>query len=147
MSEIAPLIVERVIRASPARVFAAWTTPELMTRWWGPEGVAATGVEIDLRVGGRYRIGNRLPDDKVIWIAGIFEQITAPGPTDEPARLVYTWGVEPAESDEQVAVVFLPDPAGTRVHLTHTRIASQRQRDNHMHGWAGCLDGLEGLEF
>lgn len=90
MTDIAPLIVERMIGATPARVFAAWTKPELMTRGWGPKGVAATGVEIDLKVGGPYRIGNRLSDGRVIWIAGIFEQIEVPDGLDAPGKLVYT---------------------------------------------------------
>src|SRR5262249_47241843 len=47
-----PLIVRRVIRAPVERVFAAWTEPAHLVRWWGPAPVVCCGAEVDLRVGG-----------------------------------------------------------------------------------------------
>ncbi len=57
-----PLVVRRTIKAGPERVFEAWTRPELLLAWWGPRPVRCSGAEVDLRVGGRYRIDNQLPD-------------------------------------------------------------------------------------
>jgi uncharacterized protein YndB with AHSA1/START domain len=131
------LIVRRRIQAAPARVYEAWTAPQHVVRWWGPRSVTCVGAEIDLRVAGRYRIGNLFPDGKVLWIAGAFEAIV-PG-----RKLVFTWGIEPdAAPSERVTVHFDPCSEGTDVVVIHERIATAALRDGHDAGWQGCLDGL-----
>lgn len=136
MDDLPRLVVERVIRATPARVFAAWTDPRQMEAWWGPKGVQGFGVEIDLQVGGAYRIGNRLPDGNAVWIGGRFKAI------ERPNRLVYTWRIEPAEPTETVTVEFRAEGEGTRVIVTHDGIVERAVYDDHLNGWIGCLDGL-----
>ncbi|HEY4974923.1 MAG TPA: SRPBCC family protein, partial [Steroidobacteraceae bacterium] len=104
---------------------------------WGPESLTCIDAQIDLRVGGRYRIGNQFPDGKVLWITGEFEII------DAPHRLVYTWELEPVTgAPERVTVQFAPQGDVTEVIVTHEGIASEPLRDRHLHGWHGCLDGL-----
>ena len=133
------LIVRRTIRASPERLFAAWTEPAQLVQWWGPEGVRCPHAEVDLRVGGRYRIANETPEGTV-WISGYFERI------EPPTELVYTWTVEPSSrAPERVRVRFEPRDEGTEVIVVHERIADQAARDQHEHGWQGCLDGLRRL--
>ena len=78
----ATLVVRRRINATAEKLFAAWTRPELLVRWWGPQGVACPAAEIDLRVGGSYRIANQFPDGTLVWIAGVFEADRAASPTD-----------------------------------------------------------------
>ena len=56
------LLIRRRIAATPERLFEAWTTPEQFVQWWGPPGVECPGAEMELRVGGAYRIRNRMPD-------------------------------------------------------------------------------------
>jgi uncharacterized protein YndB with AHSA1/START domain len=131
------LTVRRAIRASPERLFQAWTSPEQLRRWWGPAGVTCIDAEVDLRVGGHYRIGNRLPGSQTIWIAGDFEVI------EPPHRLIYTWHLEGTEQlPERVTVRFEPMGELTEVVVMHERIATQPLRDQHEHGWQGCLEGL-----
>jgi len=130
------LVVRQRVRASPAEVFAAWIDPERLKQWWGPEGVDCIAAEIDFRVGGAYRIGNRFPGGKVIWLAGRFEAI------EPPHRLVYSWGAEPVTPQERVTVRFEARDDGTEVVVTHERIPSQELRDGHRRGWEGCLQGL-----
>ena len=55
------LVVRRAINASPERLFDAWTRSEELLAWWGPRPVRCTNAEVNLRVGGRYRIENLLP--------------------------------------------------------------------------------------
>lgn len=131
------LTVRRVIAARPERLFEAWTRPQLLQQWWGPAGVRCIAAEVDLRPGGAYRIGNQVPDGRVIWISGEFETV------ESPHRLVYTWrvGDEPVS---RVTVTFTPRIDGTtEVVVHHQRIHSPAARDDHEAGWNGCLDGLE----
>jgi uncharacterized protein YndB with AHSA1/START domain len=131
------LIVRRTIRAGAARLFEAWTQPGQLKQWWGPESVQCIDAQVDLRVGGRYRIANQFPDGKILWIAGDFEVIEA------PHRLVYTWALEPASgAPERVTVRFVAQGRATEVIVTHEGIASAPVRDRHERGWQGCLDGL-----
>ena len=61
------LVVRKTIPATPERLFAAWTEPSQLQKWWGPEGVVCIGPEVDLRVGGQFRIGNKFLDGKILW--------------------------------------------------------------------------------
>lgn len=106
--------------------------------WWGPSGVVCIGVEVDLRVGGRYRrIGNRMPDKQVVWIEGEFELINC------PSELKYSWCVGTASPPaERVHVRFVPLGEMTEVIVEHEQIPTRELRDSHQRGWQGCLDGL-----
>jgi len=133
-----PLVIRKTVRASVDTVFEAWTQAEHLKRWWGPRDVECIAAEIDLRVGGRYRLANQFPDGKVIWIAGEFEIV------ERPHRLVYSWHMEvpgPATL-ERVTVEFQPRGQATEVTITHDRIADEKMRTGHEQGWAACLDGL-----
>jgi uncharacterized protein YndB with AHSA1/START domain len=136
-SEMVTLVVRKTMQATPERLFEAWTDPAQLQKWWGPEGVTCIDPEVDLRVGGRYRIGNQLPDGKILWIAGEFEVI------EPPHRLTYTWRLEgSSDAFERVTVRFEPRGGATEVIVTHERIPNETIRDQHQHGWHGCLEGL-----
>ena len=47
---------ERVYEASPEELWQAWTDPERIRQWWGPDNVTIPECEIDLRIGGRIYI-------------------------------------------------------------------------------------------
>jgi uncharacterized protein YndB with AHSA1/START domain len=137
-SQDTTLVVRRIIQAKPERLFKAWTEPDQLKKWWGPQSVKCVDAEVDLRVGGHYRIANQFPDGNVLWISGEFQLI------EPPHKLVYTWRVEPAqEAAELVTVLFEPRAAGaTEVVVVHERIPNKTTRDRHEQGWFGCLDGL-----
>jgi uncharacterized protein YndB with AHSA1/START domain len=133
----AVLLVRRSIRASPERIFDAWTQPEHLKQWWGPKSVECVDAEVDLRVGGRYRITNQFPDGKVLCISGEFETV------ERPHCLVYTWRVDDvAVAAERVTVTFEARGEATEVIVAHERIPTESMRDMHEQGWIGCLDGL-----
>jgi uncharacterized protein YndB with AHSA1/START domain len=132
-----PLVVRRTIRATPDALFAAWTQPSQLIKWWGPAGVECIDAQVDLRIGGAYRIANRFPDGRVVWISGEFESI------EPPHSLVYTWQVEPSVSaPERVTVRFDARGDATHVVIQHERIVDPEARAGHEAGWEGCLDGL-----
>jgi uncharacterized protein YndB with AHSA1/START domain len=131
------LEVRRVIRATADRIFEAWTQPAHLREWWGPRDVTCVDAQVDLRVGGRYRIANRYPDGRIVCIVGEFEVITP------PHELVYTWRLESdAQPAERVRVRFEPRADGTEVIVVHERIIDPTVRDRHREGWHGCLEGL-----
>jgi len=129
------------IEAPPPRVFAAWTSPEALKQWWGPEGITCPEAEIDLRVGGAHGIANLTPGG-VVWIRGEFLEI------DPPHRLVYSWSMGGERPFlERVTVRFVPVGAGTEVVVLHEHIADEASRDDHLAGWQGCLAGLAALDL
>ena len=133
------LVVRRLIHATPERLFDAWTRAEELLKWWGPHSVQCTAADLDLRVGGRYRLANRFPDGTVLWIVGQFEII------ERPARLAYTWQIESRPgATERVTVLFEASGEGTLVTVTHERIGDAAVRDRHEQGWRDCLDRLAG---
>ena len=129
------LLVRRVIKAPIDRVFDAWTRADAVAKWWGPAPVRCCGAEIDLRVGGKYRIGNRFPDGRELWIEGAFEVV------ERPRRLVYSWIVD-GGPEERVTVRFEERAADTEIIIAHEKIADEAKRTGHERGWDGCLDGL-----
>ena len=134
------LQVKRFVPATPERVFDAWTNPDDLQKWWGPVGVRCRSAEVDLRVGGQYRIANEFPDGTILWIAGEFEVV------QRPRLLVYTWTVQTeAPKKERVTVQFEPHARGTDLILKHELIHTTKLRDQHQQGWLGCLDAL--VEF
>lgn len=138
----AQLEVSRLIRADQQRVFAAWTDPAQIVQWWGAGGVVCTQAEMDLVVGGTYRIANKTPEGATMWITGTFEQV------DPPRQLIYTWATEPVTVDTDhslVNVSFEPTDDGTMVTVTQTQIATPQAREIHLQGWIGCLQGLDDL--
>lgn len=136
MTATLDLVVRRSVRASPEAVFAAWTDAEALRQWWGPEGVPCAGAEVDLRVGGAYRIGNTMPDGRVVWITGAFERI------DPPRELVFTWHVDGGAA-ERVSVRLTPQGDETDVVVVHQKIVDAASRTSHESGWVGCLAGLQ----
>jgi uncharacterized protein YndB with AHSA1/START domain len=56
MAEVKEVTFERTFEAPADKVWQAWTDPEQLKRWWGPDNVTITECEIDLRVGGRVYI-------------------------------------------------------------------------------------------
>ena len=76
-------VIERVFEAPRELVWRAWTDPEHLVRWWGPDGFATPHCTIDLRVGGRLHLCLRSPEYGQLWAGGVFYEI------DPPSRLVY----------------------------------------------------------
>lgn len=52
------VVFERIVHATPAEVFDAWTIPDQLAEWWDPTGVRLVSCEIDLRPGGEFTFQN-----------------------------------------------------------------------------------------
>jgi len=131
--------IERTYTASAEQVFDAWTSPEVMRRWFhcSPDW-ATPEAEVDLRVGGKTRVVMQKPDGIQVEAQGEYKLI------DRPHRLVMTWTFDDDLSNEQlIELSFLESEGSTTVLLINTRISTDERRDNQEEGWHGCLDQLE----
>ncbi len=138
-TETRTLRVDRVFRATRERVYAAFTDPALLAQWWGPEGVHAPDVRMEVREGGAWRTVMRNSEGTDFIVSGVYVQLQ---PT---SRIVFTWGWEEdgARGHESLVEIELQDhPDGTSLSLTHAIFESAESRDNHGQGWASSLDCL-----
>jgi uncharacterized protein YndB with AHSA1/START domain len=137
-TQVEALEVRRTFKAQRQRVFDAWTRPEELTKWSAPGPIVPELAEVDLRVGGKYRINMRSPDGTAHRAVGSYREV------DPPRRLVYTWTWETDADpiDTLVTVEFHDRGGSTEVVLRHEGFPSAAKRDGHDAGWIGCFDKL-----
>ena len=130
--------IERTFAATAEDVFDAWTSPEVMRRWFHPAPDRETPeAEVDLRVGGRVRVVMRKPDGTEAEAHGEFTLI------DRPHRLGMTWTFDDEPSNEQlIELSFSESEGSTTVLLVNTGISTDARRDAQDWGWRGCLEQL-----
>src|SRR5215469_14587908 len=122
------LTLVRRIRARPAIVFAALSTPEGITHWWGPDAGPVLFAESDARVGGRYRVRFRTLDGSEHESAGEYLEVIP------QQRIVLSWqwvsGGEPDEAGHvsRLEILLRPIENGTELTLTHARLATETSR-------------------
>lgn len=137
---IPAVVVRRTLAAPREKVFAAWTNPKLMARWfcrcvgYPPTRVLAA----DVRPGGEYRL--EVEADKLYRGHGVYREVRP------PEKLVFTWNWEHDEfSNTLVTVEFrsLVESGFTEVTLTHEMLPTEKARAEHNKGWIECFDMLE----
>jgi uncharacterized protein YndB with AHSA1/START domain len=134
------LHLEKVLRAPQERVFAACVEPEKVAEWWGPAGFTTLSVDLDVRVGGRYRITMQPPEGDAFHLRGKYSEV------DPPRRLAYTFEWEEPDPDDQETVVtlsFLDDREGTKLVLDQGPFATEARHALHEAGWTETLERLE----
>ena len=121
-------------------MFAACIEPDRLAEWWGPSGFTAPSIELDPRVGGRYRIGMKPPEGELFYLKGAFREV------DPPNCLVYTFEWEDPDADDQETVVtlsFFEAEDGTRLVVDQWPFATEARHALHQAGWTEALDRLE----
>jgi uncharacterized protein YndB with AHSA1/START domain len=144
MPESAPfqLQLTRTFKVPRERVFRAWTDPAELRQWFRADPAFTVSIaEVDLQVGGRYRLAMQPPEGDAYVMGGTYREVTP------PERLVFTWTWEGDDDNPETLVTLeFRDRGGeTEVVLTHSGFASEEQRGNHEDGWNGCLDQLGGF--
>ncbi len=131
--------VRQLLDASADVAFEAWTKPEHVKKWWSPsETTVCTLCEIDLRVGGRYRIHMHDSSDQNTCKAhGEFQEISP------PERLVYTWNAETHQGTVTNALVTVEfhrkGKQKTELVLRHSRLPDTAIRQGHRETWGKIL--------
>jgi uncharacterized protein YndB with AHSA1/START domain len=134
------LPIERTYVAPAERVFEAFTSEEVMRRWWHPAPDWDTPeASVDLRVGGRVRVVMRDPEtDTRYGGGGEYTEI------DPPRRLAFTWiwDDDRAQVRQLIEIDFEEDDGVTVVRFTHSDLWSEESVRSHNEGWSAAFDNL-----
>jgi uncharacterized protein YndB with AHSA1/START domain len=132
--------IERTFDAPAEAVFDAWTSPEVMRRWFhvAPDWETPE-AEVDLRVGGKVRVVMRKPDGDEVEASGEYTLI------ERPHRLAMTWTFDddPSNQQQMIELWFSESEGSTTVVMVNSGISTDERRDAQHHGWDGCFDELE----
>jgi uncharacterized protein YndB with AHSA1/START domain len=133
--------IERSFDAPVEDVFDAWTSPEVMKRWFHcAQDWETPEAEVDLRVGGDVRVVMRRPDGTQPSARGVYTVI------ERPHRLVMTWTFDDDPANEQLMeLTFSESDGSTTVLMVNSGISTEERRRSQETGWIGCLDQLERL--
>ena len=147
------IVITRVFEAPRAPVFKAWTEPERVMRWWGPNGFSAPSCKIDLRPGGIFHTCMRSPEGQDFWSKGVYCEVVVPerivctdsfadadGNVVEPSH----YGMSPTWPREAlVTLTFAEHEGRTTLTLRHAvGTATVSEAEMCQQGWSESLDKL-----
>jgi uncharacterized protein YndB with AHSA1/START domain len=139
------LTFTRVLDAPRDMVFRAWTDPEQLARWWGPNGFTNPICELDVRPGGAIRIDMLGPDGRYFFMGGKYQEIVP------PERLVFTITAVKNERGEPElvninTVTFEPMAGKTRLTFLTQVLKAGPGSEEFMagmeEGWSQTLDRM-----
>lgn len=140
LGERPALNLRRHYPVPPERLWRAWTDPQAVRQWWGPgPGHSVSLAELDVRVGGRFRIVFGGTEGKDHECAGVYREVVP------NRRLVFTWTWPRStpERESLVTIVFRAAREGTELDFRHERFLDEKVRNEHREGWSSCFDKLE----
>jgi uncharacterized protein YndB with AHSA1/START domain len=135
----ATLQMERTFAASAQAVFDAWTSEEVMRRWWhAGHDWETPEATVDLRVGGEVRVVMRNPHTDT-WYGGggVYTEI------DPPRRLAFTWLWDDITVRQLIEIDFEERDGVTTVRFTHRDLWDEEAVRSHEEGWGLVFDNLE----
>ena len=137
------LFMKRTFKASREDVFRAWTTPDKLMQWFaaGKDYIGSV-ADVDLRVGGTFRMGMKhVPSGKSHVATGVYKEVRF------PERIVFTWSWEgEAQHGESRITIDLRDLGGdTEMHFTQEFLPNKKERDDHETGWTACFEKLQNV--
>lgn len=136
------ILITREFDVPKHLVYRAWTTPELIKRWFGAERGEVTDVEVDLRVGGRWRYATRTHDGFEFAFSGEYREIV------ENERLVTTEVYEPMPEHGTLNTLTLTESGGRTTLTVLVEHDSKESRDGQLASGMepGMQDALKLLE-
>jgi uncharacterized protein YndB with AHSA1/START domain len=139
VTEQLELQIERTFSAPIERVFAAWTSAEVIRRWWQAEvGWETSEAEVDLRIGGAVRVVMHDPEQGIDHGGGgVYTEI------DPPTRLAFTWIWDNDTRGTLIELDFEAVGGATRVRFKHSGLWTEESVRSHEGGWGRILDNLE----
>ena len=136
------ILITREFDAPKHLVYKAWTTPDLIKRWWSGNRGKTTIAEIDLRVGGAWRCVMATDDGFEVAFHGEYREIIA------NERIVSTEVYEGMPEGEALNTVTLDEADGRTTLTVLVEHASKEARDAHVNSGmeVGMQEGLDLLE-
>jgi uncharacterized protein YndB with AHSA1/START domain len=136
------ILITREFDAPKHLVYEAWTTPELVKRWWNAKRGEVTLAEVDLRVGGKWRYVMETEDGFEVGFHGEYREIV---PNE---RLVATEVYEGMPEEEAVNTLTLTEVDGRTTLTILVQHTTKEHRDAHINSGmeAGMQDALDLLE-
>jgi uncharacterized protein YndB with AHSA1/START domain len=129
------LVVRRLLPVPREQVFAAWLDPASLAQWMRPGNVTSATVEVDARVGGKFRI-------VMVKGEGPVEHWGEYLAIEPPSLLSFTWHSVNTDLRATVVTVELHEEGtGTELILTHRRLPTARV-DAHKKGWTEIVQKL-----
>jgi len=139
LEEKPSLTLSRSYPVAPEKVWRAWTDPEAIKRWWGPGNEPVSLAELDVRVGGRFRIVFGGADGKAHECAGVYREVVP----NRKLVFTWTWPNSTPERESLVTITLRAAGKGTELVFLHEQLFDETVRDSHKRGWSGALDKLE----
>jgi uncharacterized protein YndB with AHSA1/START domain len=145
------LLITRVFDAPREQVWKAWTDPDEIRKWWGPEHFTAPSIESDLQVGGKYLYCMRSPDGQDFWSTGTYREIVpmekivaTDSFADEQGNVVPAshYGMSDFPLETVLTVTFEDENGKTKVTLRHIGIPAGEMGEQTEAGWNQSLDKL-----
>jgi len=125
---------------APEKVWRAWTDAQAVKKWWGPgPGEPVAVAELDVRVGGRFRIVFGGPQGTAHEVQGTYQEVVP----NRKLVFTWTWPNSTPERESVVTIVFRAADGGTELDFRHEQLFDEKVRDDHKRGWTGSLDKLE----
>lgn len=139
------LVIRRTYGASPERVYDVWTDPKLAQQFLCPAGMTVSEVQMDVRVGGQYRIAMLTAAGEPYVAHGVYREVRRP----ECLSMTWQWEEDsPADEHETILTLeFNRHGSGTELILTHERLATTASRASHAHGWNSMLEKMDNLDL
>lgn len=142
------LVLTRLLDAPAAKVYRAWTDPELIKQWFAPKPWSTPSAEVDVRPGGANTIVMRSPEGQDFPNRGVYLEVV------ENRRLVftdaYTLAWEPSAKPFMTVILTFEDEGGKTRYTARVRHWTQADREAHEkmgfhQGWGQCADQLAEL--
>ena len=135
------LALRRHYPVAPEKVWRAWTDPEALKRWFGPGAVhdPVSVAEVDVRVGGRFRIVFGGPKGDEHEAQGVYKEVVP------NRKLVFTW-TWPRTTPERESIITISLKAsggGTDFDFLQEQFFNEAARDGHLGGWTSTFAKLE----
>ena len=140
MTQKLKLRMTRTFAAPPQAVFDAWTSPEVLRRWFHAEhDWETTEATADPRGGGEVRVVMRDPGEDVEYGGGgRYTEVSA------PERLAFTWRWDDNPSWEQIIEIDFEEQDGaTLMTFVQNGLWDEEALRSHKSGWRNCFDNLE----
>ncbi len=130
------LKISRIIHAPRQEVFEAWTTVESVKQWMCPEGASVSFVELDVQVGGAFRIDMHIEGTDTVH-TGIYREITP------PEKLVFTWVSRHTHYRESLVTIELfAHGETTELVLNQVQLPDEEAVERHTVGWTQLMEHL-----